>query len=60
MGNHQLSEDDRAAIVVAATAASENDFGFSLDAGHPIAFSHTADNGSGINGIEMYSSNFKC
>ncbi|KFY77002.1 hypothetical protein V499_03522 [Pseudogymnoascus sp. VKM F-103] len=62
-GNHQLSEDDRLAIVDAAIAASENgDFSYSLnpDAGDHLTFTHTAENGSGINGIEMYGNDFKC
>lgn len=62
-GNHQLSEDDRLAIVDAAIAASENgDFLYSLnpDAGDHLTFTHTSENGAGINGVEMYGNDFKC
>ncbi|KFY07968.1 hypothetical protein V492_06662 [Pseudogymnoascus sp. VKM F-4246] len=59
-GNYQLSEDDKQAIFAAGNAAEAAGVMFSLDGGHSIVFSHVADNGAGINGIEMYGSDFKC
>jgi hypothetical protein len=57
-GNYQLSSNDSRAIQAAMDAMVGKQIDLDVDAGSDgyIVFSHVADNGSGINGIEVYNS----
>ncbi|KFX87068.1 hypothetical protein V490_08580 [Pseudogymnoascus sp. VKM F-3557] len=59
-GNHQLDEDSKTAIFAAIDEATKAGIMFGVDGHFPVSFVHTADNGSGIHGIDMYGPNDGC
>lgn len=59
-GDHQLDEDSKTAIFAAIDEATKAGIMFDLGGHFPVSFVHTADNGSGIHGVDMYGPSDGC